>query len=300
MDRAFLPKVSGHGFHRRRERTPACPPVYKDALGGNGETGWDWVIWCFEKAREYNPDAKLHLNEYGVINDNNSTTQYLKIINLLKDRGLIDGIGEQGHFLESVNAATLTSNLNRLADTGLPIYITEYDVNIANDTQQLNKYKEQFPLFWEHPGVQGVTLWGYMQGMIWRTNAYLIRTDGSERPALQWLRDYLKERLNSAEENARPSEFSLLQNYPNPFNPETWIRFKVDGAGMVRLDVYDLSGRKIKTLLKERLTAGLHQVRWDGSDETGGRVPSGVYVYQISVPRSGGTFVESKKMTLLR
>src|SRR5271169_4987813 len=48
-----------------------------------------------------------------------------------------------------------------------------------------------FPLFWEDPGVQGITLWGYGQGDIWKTDAYLVRTNDSERPALQWLRRYL-------------------------------------------------------------------------------------------------------------
>jgi endo-1,4-beta-xylanase len=277
-----------------------APPIYKNALGGDGATGWDWVIWCFEKARFYNHDAKLHINEYGVINDNNMTTQYLKIINLLKDRGLIDGIGEQGHFFETAGIGTLTSNLNRLADTGLPIYITEYDVRIADDTQQLNKYKEQFPLFWEHPGVQGVTLWGYIEGKIWRKEAFLIRSDGSERPALQWLREYMEERVTSVKEKVSPRDYSLFQNYPNPFNPETRIRFKLDETSDVRLEVYDLSGRKISTLLKDRLPAGFHQIRWDASDESGKRVSCGVYVYRIAVTFPGGTYTVSKKMTLLK
>jgi hypothetical protein len=56
----------------------------------------------------------------------------------------------------------------------------------------LNIYKEQFPVFWEHYAVKGVTLWGYIQGEQWKSNAYLVRTDGTERPALQWLKTYLQ------------------------------------------------------------------------------------------------------------
>ncbi|MDZ7261519.1 MAG: endo-1,4-beta-xylanase, partial [candidate division KSB1 bacterium] len=103
---------------------------YKDALGGNGKTGYDWVIWAFEKARQYLPTAKLLINDYGIINDNNATNQYLQIINLLKDRGLIDGIGVQGHRfeLEYADTTVLKNNLTKLAATGLPVYISEFDL----------------------------------------------------------------------------------------------------------------------------------------------------------------------------
>jgi endo-1,4-beta-xylanase len=170
---------------------------YMGALGGNGQTGYDWVIKCFELARKYcAPTAKLLVNEYGIINDDNATTQYLTLINLLKARNLVDGVGVQGHRgeLEHASVSTLKANLDRLAATGLPIYISEFDVapgNVVNDSTQLAEYKRIFPTLWEHPGVKGITLWGYIQGQIWQTAAYLVRSDGTERPALQWLRQYL-------------------------------------------------------------------------------------------------------------
>ena len=169
---------------------------YKDALGGNGQTGWDWVIWSFQKARQYLPNAKLLLNDFGIINDNGATTTYLQIINLLKDRNLIDGIGVQGHRFEFENAPanTLKANLDRLGATGLPIYISEFDVapgNAVNDAAQLAEYQRIFPTLWEHPAIKGITLWGYVEGQVWQTATYLVRFDGTERPALQWLRQYL-------------------------------------------------------------------------------------------------------------
>jgi len=173
---------------------PNPAPTYKDALGGNGATGWDWVIKVFEFARQYcDSSVELHINDYSIINSNSATTQYLGIINLLKERGLIDGIGIQGHYFELQNstAATLKSNLDRLAETGLPIYITEFDVNESNDYTQLQKYHVLFPALWEHPAVKGITFWGYRQGAMWQQNAYLVRSNGSERPALKWLRAYL-------------------------------------------------------------------------------------------------------------
>jgi len=156
---------------------------YEKALGGAGATGWDWVINAFKLARKYLPNAKLLINDYGIINSNTATTQYLQIINLLKDRGLIDGIGVQGHRLELESADTtlLRSNLDRLWATGLPIYISEFDLgNVGNsgtpdDNQQLNLYKKIFPLLWQHRGVEGITIWGYKEGLAWQTTTYLVR-----------------------------------------------------------------------------------------------------------------------------
>ncbi len=167
-------------------------PSYAAALGGTGSTGWDWVIWSFEKGRQYCPDAKLILNDYNILNNDTATVKYIGIIMLLKDRGLIDVVGEQGHFLETTPASTIRKNLDKLAATGLPVHITEYDVNLADDNAQADKYKEQFGLLWSHPAVRGVTLWGYRQGQIWRKDAYLLRTDGTARPALTWLKGFVR------------------------------------------------------------------------------------------------------------
>ena len=167
-------------------------PNYATALGGSGTTGWDWVVWTFEKARDYCPNSKRVLNDYNILSNDTATATYLKIVNLLQDKDLIDIVGEQGHFLETTPSATIKKNLDRLTAAGLPIHISEYDVNLADDHAQNQKYQEQFPVLWEHPGVHGVTLWGYQQNRIWRKNAYLIRADGSVRPALTWLINYVE------------------------------------------------------------------------------------------------------------
>lgn len=173
-------------------------PSYAPALGGSGATGWDWVVTSFQMARDaFFPYVKLLLNEYNVIHDNTVTTNYLKLVDTLRVRGLIDGIGVQGHGFEfkgtgyTYSIATLKYNLGRLVATGLPVYISEFDLTDSNDQNQLLDYQTYFPLFWENPGVKGITLWGYVQGNIWRQDAYLVRSDETERPALQWLRIYV-------------------------------------------------------------------------------------------------------------
>lgn len=174
-------------------------PAYDAALG----TGWNWVIWAFEKAREHCPNAKLILNDYNIINIDAATNDYLALINLLKADNLIDGIGVQCHRfeVESTPVNQLEENLDKLATSGLPIYITELDIgNINNsstgnlttdDNVQLEIYQRVFPVLWEHPAVEGITVWGYIQGQTWQSTAYLIRNDGTERPALTWLKSYL-------------------------------------------------------------------------------------------------------------
>jgi len=78
-----------------------------------------------------------------------------------------------------------------------------------------------------------------------------------------------------------PKRFELLQNYPNPFNPTTTIKFGVAKAGQVSLVVYDLLGRKVKTLFNENTHAGFHTAEWDGTNEYGNKVATGLYFYQL-------------------
>ncbi|HET9957012.1 MAG TPA: endo-1,4-beta-xylanase, partial [Polyangiaceae bacterium] len=164
-----------------------APPAYSAALGGAGATGWDWVVKSFELARKYFPKAELLMNDYNVEALEAWTTDYLKIINVLKERGLIDGIGLQAHFLERAELPVIAANLDRMAATGLPIYVSELDVNFANDARHAQRLRDLFTLFWQHPSVLGVTHWGHLQGSMWRTDAYLIRSDGTTRPGMDWI-----------------------------------------------------------------------------------------------------------------
>ena len=110
---------------------------YENALGGQGKTGWDWLITAYKLARKYMPaNTKLLINDYGIINDNVATTSYLQIINLLQQGGLIDGIGVQGHRfeLEGGDTVTFKNNLDRLGATGLPVYISEFDLGNIGDS----------------------------------------------------------------------------------------------------------------------------------------------------------------------
>jgi endo-1,4-beta-xylanase len=266
---------------------------YKAALGGNGVTGWDWVIKAFELARIYLPNTKLLLNDYGIINDNSSTTTYLTIINLLKDRGLIDGIGVQGHRfeLENANTSTLKSNLDRLAATGLPVYISEFDLgNINNagtpdDAQQLQLYQKIFPVLWKHPGVKGITLWGYLEGEMWQSSCYLVLKDGTWRPAMTWLAQYIKDTPLAIEDriSSSNSDELFVQNFPNPFSGSTQIQFRISKPEQVSLKVYTIQGQEVTNLIAERLEAGLHKVTWVAKDKAGIKLSNNIYICRLVI-----------------
>jgi hypothetical protein len=101
---------------------------------------------------------------------------------------------------------------------------------------------------------------------------------------------------DETEGQEKPSEFGLSQNYPNPFNPTTKIEFTLARSEFVSLNIYDILGRKVRTLVSERLSSGYKSVIWDGKNDAGEDAASGVYFYQLRV----GNFSEPKKMVLLK
>ncbi|MEX2233571.1 MAG: endo-1,4-beta-xylanase [Cyclobacteriaceae bacterium] len=247
-------------------------PDYATALGETGSTGWDWVIWSFEKARQYCPNANLILNDYNIISNDAATNSYITIINLLKERELIDIIGEQGHFLETTPVNTIKKNLDKLQATGLPVHISEYDVNIADDHLQNEKYKEQFPVLWEHPGVHGITLWGYRQGQIWRENSYLIRTNGTARPAMNWLSSYVD--TNKGGTFCDPvtgmlEDDSRMDIFPSPATDGTFTMNL--GQGVFEVKILDLYGK-----IKKEMSVSANQPLIVQLNE-----PAGMYFLQV-------------------
>ncbi len=94
-------------------------------------------------------------------------------------------------------------------------------------------------------------------------------------------------------ENSAPSSFVLLRNYPNPFNPATTIEFSIPEAGFVDLVIYDITGRKIRELMSGEMTPGVHSVLWDGRDDKGSPVSSGVFISRL---KSGNNVVSNRMM----
>jgi hypothetical protein len=108
--------------------------------------------------------------------------------------------------------------------------------------------------------------------------------------------DFIYVQTVSANDLSAPFGYGLDQNLPNPFRPHTEIRYQLPRATHVRITVYNVQGRRVRELVDEPRPSGRHAVRWDGRDESGSRVASGSYVYEL---RAGG-FVARRTMTLLR
>lgn len=192
---------------------------YLDALRSlNVELGttpgeYDWIVNAFKLARQYFPcETKLMINDYGIENGPENAANYVEIIELLKTDDLIDAVGMQCHSFSTRQYGTgpiedvtvnLENNLNTISSTGLPIMVTELDIdgNVSLDEDgnrvttgtdeekdefQRSEYERIFGLYWNHPSVIGITLWGYRMGM-WRSEqaAYTIEPCvGAERPAM--------------------------------------------------------------------------------------------------------------------
>ena len=169
------------------------PAPYKEALGGNGQTGYDWVVRAFEMAYERWPDAILIYNDFNTFQWN--TDQFIDLVRTLRDAGApIDAYGCQSHDLTGCNINTFKTSMTKIQNAlRIPMYITEYDIGTDDDAFQLQCYKEQLPVMWEADYCAGVTLWGYIYGHTWTDNGNsgLIR-DGKDRPAMTWLREYMK------------------------------------------------------------------------------------------------------------
>jgi endo-1,4-beta-xylanase len=104
----------------------------------------------------------------------------------------IDSVGSQSHGRSTqASANTLINLATKLHDdTGLPLYITEYDIDLNDDAAQLARYQAHFPFFLETEWIHGITVWGWIFGSTWVPNSGLIR-NGTPRPAMTWLMEQL-------------------------------------------------------------------------------------------------------------
>ena len=118
---------------------------------------------------------------------------------------------------------------------------------------------------------------------VWRMMARLAGWSGPETSA-------------GISEGKHPDAFCLWQNHPNPFNLETMIRYQLPKQAEVRLKIYNVLGELVMTLVDEKQPEGFYTVRWNGMDEEGRAVASGVYLYRIEA----GDFLAVNKMVILK
>ena len=166
-------------------------PMIKETLGGGGKTGYDWLIKAFEMAYERWPDAILIYNDYNSIQYD--IDPYIDLVRTLRDAGApIDAYGNQSHAVANMSSTSLKAALEKQQNAlQMPMFITELDINTANDDQQKAQYQQVLPVMWEAPYCAGVTLWGYIHGATWVDNSGLYK-NGVERPAMTWIKEYMQ------------------------------------------------------------------------------------------------------------
>ena len=172
-------------------RHQAGNPMIKETLGGGGKTGYDWLIKAFEMAYERWPNAILIYNDYNSILYD--IDNYIDLVRTLRDAGApIDAYGNQAHELSGVSENDLKNALKKQQDAlQMPMFVTELDIDIANDAQQKAQYQKVLPVMWEAPYCAGVTLWGYVYGRTWVDHSGLYK-NGVERPAMTWIKEYMQ------------------------------------------------------------------------------------------------------------
>jgi endo-1,4-beta-xylanase len=171
------------------EPPPHTEPSYANAIGGGTNGDWRWIANSFTWAREYCPNATLILNDFNNIEFGNQNQHFIDIVRAIQAQGApIDAVGAQAHGLSNANSpANMIALLNKLHDdTGLPVYITEYDIDQNDDAAQRNRFEQQLGFFLDTEWIRGVTVWGWIYGRTWVPSSGLIR-DGAPRPAMVWL-----------------------------------------------------------------------------------------------------------------
>jgi flagellar hook assembly protein FlgD len=102
--------------------------------------------------------------------------------------------------------------------------------------------------------------------------------------------------LSTDQQSLLPEAYTLHQNYPNPFNPTTQIRYDLPENSYVSITIYDLMGKRVKTLVNSKQDAGYRSIHWNATNEFGQPVSAGMYIYTIQA----GEFRKTRKMVLLK
>ncbi len=170
------------------------------------------------------------------------------------------------------------------------------NVDVSGKRQVLNTGGWQN---WQPITVSNVPLQAGVQILRFEINTDYPSEIGNWLFSLNYIKVNIAGTVDVSDNDYIPSTYSLSQNYPNPFNPTTTIKFDLPADGIITLEIYDILGRKISTLINEHRQAGSYEQVFDASS-----LSSGVYVYKLQVidpsSNSGRSFVQSKKLILLK
>lgn len=234
-----------------------APAPYKNALGGDGYTGYDWIIKAFDMAHERWPNAILIYNDYNTFQWN--TDQFISLVQTIRDAGApIDAYGCQSHDLTDCSFTTFKNSMTKIQNAlKMPMYSSEYDIGTEDDAKQKKQYSDQIKYMWECDYVAGITLWGWIYGKTWTSNGNSgIIKNGEDRPAMTWLREYM---ASDEAKNAKSpfpgmkKEASVYVRPATPF-PGDGVPFDINVEAYMRTKTIDKVELYINNQLVETFT----------------------------------------------
>ena len=150
--------------------------------------------WMFQRARQADPAARLYVNDYAILTGTRGVEYLDQIAGLLAAGAPIDGVGVQGHFFSPVDPDLVRNRLDLIAEAGLPVRVTEFDVGTLDDAQRADWVEKFFRVAFSHPAVEGISIWGFWENRHWRgAESALVDADWTVNAAGQMLIDLLEE-----------------------------------------------------------------------------------------------------------
>jgi hypothetical protein len=247
------------------------PAIAMDSFGNFIITWQDFRSGNFDiYAQRFNSSGALIGSNFRVNADADTANQYYPVI-------ASDGSGDFVITWQDTRSGNPDIYAQRYNSSGNPI-----DSNYLVSNLLFASFDQKYP---------AVAADGHKIYYVWQDNR---RSKGWDIYAK--VVDWTWTKVGDDQAPSLPNSFQLFQNYPNPFNQSTEIEFILSRSDFVSLNIYDILGRRIKTLVSENSSSGHKSAYWDGKDNWGKEVCSGVYFYQLKV----GEFSETKKMLLLK
>ncbi len=212
-----------------------------EALGGdkvvNGKHQYDFITTAFKMARERWPKAVLIYNDYNTLSwQMNEGIELVKTI--VKNGAPVDAYGQQSHDCTNMSKSDFESKMTRIHnETGLPLFVTEYDIGQADDQKQKNDYANQIPFMWETPWIGGITIWGYIDGATWAKNTGIIK-NGQDRAAMTWLKQYFAQNLAKGQNTTGLGGGNIIEPVPQ----EPFKGTPIAIPGKVEAEDFDVPG----------------------------------------------------------
>jgi hypothetical protein len=279
-----------------------CPASYLNWYGYATAGPWKVVnvpgIWMNERTQAFFDGSHPYM-----VQQNNIFTEVKTVTPGIKDATVADLMAKWDSYLYGSSkydntTVTALDNSSYIFGDFSPATFPGYDANGAKteDGSGISKFTDLQENFLQSGTVHKSTLDGLPIGsLIWDDNLIASYNSESEWQTVQAA--YSKLTGVKTTNNLIPQTYQLEQNYPNPFNPSTTINFAVPKSGNVSLIIYNVLGQKVRTLFNSGVKAGNFNATWDGKDNKGMSVASGIYFYRLS---AGSDFVATKKMMLLK